>query len=253
MKVLGSFVIAFSMYSRIPMPSVEWTKERMNYALCFFPCVGAVIGCLELALCAVCKALNFPYFGKMFPVLLPVIITGGIHMDGLLDVIDARASHGDQEKKLAILKDSHTGAFSIIGCGLYLLLYLAAFSELKTAMLPAYSLIFVLTRALSGLAVVTFPMAKKSGLAAAFSQGAKKGVTVFVMVLYLALSLGGIWYFGGNVTVTAVFFTAGAVFFYYYQMAKKEFGGITGDLAGYFLQICELALVAVLAVVSHFR
>lgn len=36
MNLLGSFVIALSMYSRIPMPQVEWTKERMRYAMCFF-------------------------------------------------------------------------------------------------------------------------------------------------------------------------------------------------------------------------
>ncbi len=41
------------------------------------------------------------------------------------------------------------------------------------------------------------------------------------------------------------------IYWYYFTMAKREFGGITGDLAGYFLQICELALVAGLAVVSH--
>ena len=51
MKLLGSMVIAFSMYSRIPMPRVEWTKERMKYAMCFFPLVGVVQGiCLVLYL-----------------------------------------------------------------------------------------------------------------------------------------------------------------------------------------------------------
>ena len=44
MNLIGSFVIAFSMYSRIPMPRMDWTEERMRYALCFFPLIGAVIG-----------------------------------------------------------------------------------------------------------------------------------------------------------------------------------------------------------------
>ena len=97
MNLLGSFVIAFSMYSHIPMPQVEWTKERMKYAMCFFPLVGAVIGLLELALWSICGAFDFLYFRQILPVALPILITGGFLMDGLLVVIDARASHGETE------------------------------------------------------------------------------------------------------------------------------------------------------------
>ncbi|MEY8353782.1 adenosylcobinamide-GDP ribazoletransferase [Lachnospiraceae bacterium 54-53] len=251
MNLLGSFVIAFSMYSHIPMPQVEWTRERMKYAMCFFPLVGAVIGLLELLLWRFCAAFDYPFFGRILPAALPVLVTGGIHMDGLLDVIDARASYGDKEKKLEILKDPHTGAFAIIGCGVYLLLYLAAFQELRPDMIPAYCLVFVLTRALSGLAVVTFPKAKKSGLAAAFSEAAQKRTVGIVMAGYLAAAEWGIWYLGGAAAAAVTFWLSLFVYLHYYRMAKREFGGITGDLAGYFLQICELALLAGLAAVSH--
>ena len=54
---------------------------------------------------------------------VPIFITGGIHMDGFMDTCDARASYGDREKKLAILKDTHTGAFAVIFGALYLILY----------------------------------------------------------------------------------------------------------------------------------
>lgn len=248
----GSFVIAFSMYSRIPMPQVEWTKERMKYALCFFPLIGAVIGLLQMAVRLLSDALGFPLFGQLFPVVLPVLITGGIHMDGLLDVIDARASHMDTKKKLEILKDPHTGAFAMIGGGVYLLLYVMAFGEMKPGMIPAYGMIFMLTRALSGLAVVTFPLAKNSGLAASFSNAAHKRTVGTVMMVYVLAAELLIWYLGGFIAAAVSFFVSILVYIYYYTMAKREFGGITGDLAGYFLQLCELALVAGLAAVSHF-
>ncbi|MCD8323673.1 MAG: adenosylcobinamide-GDP ribazoletransferase, partial [Clostridiales bacterium] len=38
--------VAFSMYSKIPVPQIKWTKENMRYALCFFPLVGVVTGAL---------------------------------------------------------------------------------------------------------------------------------------------------------------------------------------------------------------
>ena len=43
-RIWNSFKIAFSMYSRIPMPRSEWTDENKSYAMCFFPWIGAVIG-----------------------------------------------------------------------------------------------------------------------------------------------------------------------------------------------------------------
>ncbi|MDR0925293.1 MAG: adenosylcobinamide-GDP ribazoletransferase [Hungatella sp.] len=251
MNLFGSLVIAFSMYSRIPMPQMEWTKERMKYVMCFFPFIGVVIGLLEFAAVLGCNALGFRYFGQILPVVIPILVTGGIHMDGFLDVVDARSSHGDRKKKLEILKDPHTGAFAIIGCGVYLVLYLAAFLEMRPVMIPAYCLTFVVTRALSGLSVVTFPMAKESGLAASFSGAAQKRAVAITMVMYLAAAGWGIWHLGGMLSAAVGLSISLLVYWYYYAMAKREFGGITGDLAGYFLQICELALVAGLAVVSH--
>lgn len=247
----GSFCIAFSMYSRIPMPYVEWTQGRMKYAMCFFPIVGAVIGILELAVIVLCQSLHLSFLGKLLPVVLPILVSGGIHMDGFLDVIDAKSSHRDREKKLEILKDPHTGAFAIIGCGVYLILYLGAFGEIGASGFSSYCLIFFITRALSGLSVVTFPMAKKSGLAAAFSDGAQKRTTSFVMTWYLGAGAVCAWILGGVIMALVMAAVSALVFWYYYSMSKREFGGITGDLAGYFLQVCELALTAAVAFVSR--
>ncbi|MBE5979779.1 MAG: adenosylcobinamide-GDP ribazoletransferase [Paenibacillaceae bacterium] len=253
MNLPGSMMIAFSMYSRIPVPQVQWTKERMKYAMCFFPLIGAVIGLMEYGAILLFRTMGFPFLAQILPVVIPVAVTGGIHMDGLLDVIDAKSSHGETEKKLEILKDPHTGAFAIIGCGIYFLLYLAFFMEMRPVMIPAFCITFVITRALSGLSVVTFPMAKKSGLAAAFSDGAHKRVVGTVMVLYLIISLLAVWLLTGAPAVSGVFAISFVVFLYYYHMSKREFGGITGDLAGYFLQVLELALVMGLAILSHMK
>ena len=136
--LLESFVIAFSMYSRIPMPFVEWSGRGMKYAFCFFPLIGVVIGaCVSAFAWAAERAglgvLAFALLGTA----IPLLITGGIHMDGFLDVTDARSSFQSRERKLEILKDPHAGAFAIVGCGVYLLLYAAAFSELRGNDFPA--------------------------------------------------------------------------------------------------------------------
>ncbi|HEX3021692.1 MAG TPA: adenosylcobinamide-GDP ribazoletransferase, partial [Lachnospiraceae bacterium] len=169
--MIQSFIIAFSMYSKIPMPRVEWNEKNMKYSMCFFPLVGLVLG-------AICYAVaTLLYRGELTSLsiasimtVLPIAVTGGIHVDGLLDTIDALHSYGDREKKLAILKDPHTGAFAIIGACCYFILNLGVWSEMPKETLPVIAISYVLTRALSGFSIVTFPLAKSSGLAATFQD-----------------------------------------------------------------------------------
>lgn len=252
--VFESFVIAFSMYSRIPMPFIEWSERGMKYAFCFFPLIGAVIGaCVNGFAWAAARAglgsLAFALLGTA----IPLLITGGIHMDGFLDVTDARSSFQSRERKLEILKDPHAGAFAIAGCGVYLLLYAAAFSELKESAFPSIAGIYVMTRALSGLSVLCFPKARKDGLAAAFAKGTGSGTPVvkLVLVLWLLAGAGFVFFTSGAVNAVALSAAAAAAFFWYHHMAMHEFGGTTGDLAGYFLQTAELVMMAALAVCSH--
>lgn len=248
MKLLGSMVIAFSMYSRVPMPRVEWTKERMKYAMCFFPLVGVVQGICLAVFAWLMQNLKMEQLYQVGGVVLPVLLNGGIHMDGFLDVTDAKSSYGDREKKLEILKDPHTGAFAIIGGCVYFLIYYGAFGELPVEFAASMGGIYVLTRALSGLSVVAFPKAKNSGLAAAFSDEAQKQAVVVCMAGYLILATVFLAWTAGIFAGGVCLFAAALVYGYYYQMSVKNFGGITGDLAGYFLQVCELVLLLVLAI-----
>lgn len=252
MKYINACIIAFAMYSKIPMPKADWNKENMKYAMCFFPWVGAVIGaCFYL----------WGHFAGQIPVgqtlyavvltLLPVLITGGIHLDGLLDTADALSSYQPKERRLEILKDSHAGAFAIIiGC-MYFLAYFGFASELleiaETEGLEVVAAGFFFSRCLSGFAVTAFPCAKGSGLVATFANGADKkragiillveGVLAAVFLLWLSIPLGA-----------AAIVAAMLTFLWYYHLSVEKFGGITGDLAGCFLQVCELMMLIAVVV-----
>lgn len=245
---LESFVIAFSMYSRIPMPLMEWTETGMQYALCFFPMIGIVIGAV---VCAFVWISDRAGLGKIavccIGTALPLLITGGIHMDGFLDTTDAHSSFADREKKLEILKDPNTGAFAVIGCGVYLLLYVSAWSELRAGAFPAAGSIYVMTRALSGWSVVGFPKARKNGLASTFASGSRERTVKRTMILWWILGWTFLVYFAGWIPAVLLAAAELLVFWHYHRMAMKEFGGMTGDLAGYFLQSAELVMYLVLA------
>ncbi len=242
MSIINSFFIALSMYSRIPVPRVNWEKENMRYAMCFFPMIGVVIGAVMYL---VGWLLDKTSVGGLFRgvvfTLIPIIITGGIHMDGFMDTMDALGSWGDREKKLEILKDSHAGAFAILGMGCYLMWSVAVWSELPAEVLRVCGVSFVLSRALSGFSVVTFPAARNSGLLKMFQDGAQKKVVRITMCLYVAAAVIMMAVMNARAMTGAVTGVMIA-FLYYIVVSRKQFGGVTGDLAGFFLETAELAM-----------
>lgn len=250
-KLFNSAIIAFSMYSKIPMPMVDWNKENMKYVMCFFPLVGLANAVTLFLWLWICKALSIgTILMGAVATIIPLVITGGIHLDGFCDTIDGLSSHQSCENKLRILQDPNSGAFAIIKCVSYILINFALWSEMpiENKAIISVGLCYVLSRAFSGLSIVTFKMAKTSGLAAAFSDSAQKKNVKITMYIYIAVILLLILLVDiKNFFAVIIAFTS--VFIYYKKMSEKEFGGITGDLAGYFLQIAELsALFAIMLV-----
>ena len=115
MHIIKAMIIAFSTYSKIPMPQFEWKEEDMRYSMCFFPWVGAVIGALVFAWYRIAQKLGFYEWTYVcIATAIPLLVTGGFHVDGYMDTMDAFHSYQPRERKLEILKDAHIGAFSVI-------------------------------------------------------------------------------------------------------------------------------------------
>lgn len=256
--MLKSLVVAFSTYSKIPMPHMEWDEKSMKYSMCWFPFVGVVIGLASTGCFYGLSLLSVgPVLRAVILAVLPVLISGGIHMDGFLDTIDARSSYRSMEERLQILKDSHTGAFAIIYGMMYMLLCVGLFSEITGEQIAFVAVGYVYSRILSGLSVVTFQRAKKDGMLASSARASDKSVK-WILLAELILCMAGMLVMGimaGSVEGTGYALgciAAGlASFFYYRHMAYKWFGGTTGDLAGYFLQVCEGMILAALVVVKY--
>lgn len=249
-QLWNSFKIAFSMYSKIPMPQSEWTRENMRYIMCFYPLIGLVIGGLVWLWGTYGSGLVSSHlFYSIVLLLIPVAVTGGIHLDGLLDTADALNSYQPRERKLEILKDSNAGAFAIIVGICYFLLYLGVCSEVNERSLPVICLGFVFSRGLGAFSIASFPMAKNTGLAATFSDGAQKSTVRATSVLFV-LGSGAAMLVLRPLIGCCVLAGATLEYLYYYKMSQKEFGGITGDLAGFHMQICEL-MIALFAVIGQ--
>lgn len=249
-KIIKAIIVAFSIYSKIPMPRFNWESEDMQYHLCFFPWVGAVIGGVEFLWFVSAQKLSLGNIVFISIALaIPLLITGGFHLDGYMDTCDALHSYQDREKKLEILKDPHIGAFAVICLLIYLLLAAGFLSELgeKNAVIIA-CMNFFLARVCSGISVVTMPSAKKKGMLQTFASTAARKIVLGTLIAEGVLCIIGMLAVNTLMGV-AVIITAAVIYVYYDRMSKKQFGGITGDLAGFFVTVEELAVLIVLAVV----
>ena len=102
--------MAFSTYSRIPMPQVKWEDKNAEYVICFYPLVGLVVGIAEAALLWLIQGTGFPSLVfALLAIAIPILISGGIHLDGLIDTADARHSYLPKEEKLPSKENSHDG------------------------------------------------------------------------------------------------------------------------------------------------
>ena len=82
MHIIKAMIIAFSTYSKIPMPQFEWKEEDMRYSMCFFPWVGAVIGALVFAWYRIAQKLGFHEWTYVcIATAIPLLVTGGFHVD----------------------------------------------------------------------------------------------------------------------------------------------------------------------------
>lgn len=242
MIVLQTIAVAFAMFSAIPVPQFDWNEKNMRYAMCAFPLIGAVCG----ALWYLCGALPLPALVRAGGFcLIPVWVTGGIHLDGYADTCDALSSYGDREKKLEILKDPHCGAFAVIRLCSYFLAYFALCTAVQfTPRIGlCWTLALVLERAFSGLAIASFPLAKNTGLAHTFASAADRKAVRSVLLVLVGLLCVALVLLGGGALVLAALL----VFWRYRVVSDRQFGGITGDLAGWFLQKAELWMLAALA------
>ena len=250
MNILRSIVMAFSMFSRIPMPTVEWKKENMQYMLAVFPLVGCILAGLLFCWHLLSNFLSIS--SVLFAVgmtVIPILYTGGVHLDGFCDTVDALSSHGDIEKRRSILKDPHTGAFAVIFVCVYFLASFGLYSELirNTESVLLICTIPVISRTLSGIAGICFPVYGEQGLLAAFNKSANKLPALIILCVWFAACSSAmviINLFCGIAMIAVSICCTVCI----YRISSKQFGGMSGDLSGFFLQYSELALLAVIIV-----
>lgn len=237
--MLRGFLLCLSTYTRLPLRGMTFNDRDARSSLPCLPLVGLLIGACFYALGRLLLPFS-SFFRAAMLVILPLLLTGGIHMDGFLDTQDALSSWQDKEKKLAILKDVHIGAFALIRGLMYVVALLAAYYETQPKHLLAVSLGFCLSRSLALVMMFSLPSAR-GGMLRTLMDGVNKRLAVMLLAIALPLTAAAFVLSLGQTSLPLIF---GLPLLHWAtrRQLTRHFGGITGDLAGCYVQRVELAV-----------
>lgn len=239
-------LLCFQFFTAIPVKKqLPLTAKSVTAMYASMPFLGLLIGVASICIIQINEHF-FHASTLLLAILLiitSIIITGGLHVDGLIDTGDAFFSYKDQQKRLEILDDPRVGAFGVLTIICALLLKLGFFYEALNR--DVHLLYFIAIPLLARLAMlfyfITMKTAKTTGLAAYFKGLVNAKQLLFICTLFLLVLLGVAIYFGQwTILVLALFMLV--IIVLYRHWTKKNFGGMTGDLLGALYEGTEILL-----------
>ncbi len=254
MNFVKSFFICLSMFSTVPMIQIKWNDKNMKYILYFLPLIGILLGLAEYLLYVVSLYLGLSsILYATLSVAIIVLLTGGIHLDGYADTIDAIFCHGDIKKRRQVLSDAHTGAFAIIYTIIYFLVLFGSFENMysETLSIFMFILIFTVSR-ISILFLITFvPSSVQSGLLYMFSSKENKKSLFIYALLSISILLFLAYILMGYKFMLILLLILVIISIILVKNFNKLFGGISGDLAGFSICIYEIAIILLCSISRH--
>jgi adenosylcobinamide-GDP ribazoletransferase len=240
--VIRSLLAAIGFLTRLPVPASVYGDARAKAgSLAWYPAVGLLLGALLLMFALLLRDTS-PLLASGLVVLLWVVLTGALHLDGLADSADAWiGGMGDREKTLAIMKDPRCGPAGVVALVLALLLKFAALASVDA--MPWVSLLLapMLARASLTTLFLTTPYVRTGGIGAGLTD-APRSACVLALAVSAALCLFCGWS-GVLALVVAIL-----VFAFWRHACLNRLGGFTGDAAGALAEMTEVAVLVALAV-----
>lgn len=236
------FFMAWGMFLSIPCPFPKWREEARPQMIACLPLVGSILGGLWALLAWGARALSCPQEpAALVLAVFPWLCTGFIHLDGFMDVCDAVLSRRDLPERQRILKDSHCGAFAVICMCLLSLAQWVVFCSAEAPALLSLAMLPAVTRGCAGLAVLSLKPMQSSQYAR--SSAKPVGARVCLCVLLTAALALPLVFNGWRGTACLA---AAGVYWLAALSAKRQLGGMSGDVSGFALCLAELAGAAVL-------
>ena len=237
------FLEAVRFLTFIPLPARDASLEEVGRSAAYFPLVGMLLGSILVLADALLGKIWSRLLVSAVLVVLWVILTGGLHLDGLADTVDGlRGGHG-REERLAIMKDSRMGTFGGVAVFCLLVLKLAFVSELSLAWRGRGLLLApTLGRWVMAYGIWAFPSARPGGMGSIFKEHSRLRALALAtaLALVVALLLFHLW---GLAILGSLWLMVALLGW----TLTRALGGLTGDTYG---ALCEISEVLVLAMVA---
>lgn len=229
-KMIRGLILSLQFFTRIPINiSVDFDEKNIRYSIFFMALVGAIVGGLGGAVFYLLAPYN-KLIASFLALLTTIILTGGLHIDGLSDTFDGFLSNRDREETLQIMKDSRIGAFGVISIVLLLIFKLILIISIENLPL-AMTLSFVNSRLVLGIIISYKKVAKPSGLGSLFHNSNPKNLIIISIIIYLmAIASLDLKYI---IPLIVNFIIAE----YISHISYKKIGGLTGDVYGAIIEI----------------
>ncbi|HQP91382.1 MAG TPA: adenosylcobinamide-GDP ribazoletransferase, partial [Candidatus Omnitrophota bacterium] len=168
-----------------------------------------------------------------------IILTGGIHLDGLSDTFDAVAGGRTKEEKLSIMRDPHAGAIGTISMICAILLEAALLSSFNiSSLITALILATTISRWSMVASIFLFKYARSQGKAKTFIEGKKPEFFIFSTAITIIVILSV-----SNLTAILLMVISFITVCLLGKWSSSKLGGITGDILGATNEICEVILL----------
>ena len=244
---MNSFLVGLQFLTRIHIArQTVWTAEDFGRSTRFFPLVGLVLGiCYALAAWLLVYFIGMRTLTAVLLLILPLLLTGGLHADGFMDTADGVFSGRERERKLEIMKDSRVGSFGVVSFVLLMFLQFALLLDMHPFLLvPALFIMPIIGRMAMVLAIACFPYARADGMGKTFADMAdrKTIVTASVMTVVFVLPCG---------LLASVALMLGVLFALFFCRAMTTtLGGVTGDVYGAVTVLTETLVLAIFSLAS---
>jgi adenosylcobinamide-GDP ribazoletransferase len=234
---MSSFLLAVQFLTTLPLKIINFSDKEMAWALVYFPVVGLFLGLILLGLNTLLAILGIsPAATNIILVILLIILTGGMHLDGLADTADAFLSGKAKKEMLEIMRDSHIGVMGVLALISIILLKVSLLSSLSVAAKPvALMLMCILSRWSVILIMYLFPYAREEGKAKLFMQGLNLKIFIVSLIAVLIFSFT-LWGINGLLVLLIVASCAYLIG----KVISRKIGGLTGDTLGATIELVEV-------------
>lgn len=242
---MTGFWSALQFLTVLPTPlKGEVSQKLIGRSIIYFPLIGLLVGAILLGLYYSLIWLLPSSIVFTLIVITLAAITGGHHIDGLIDSLDGVFGGQNREERLAIMRDSKIGAFGVTGIALLLLLKYVSLTW--APVLPTLLLMPTLSRWAMLNAIFFFPYARTEGMGLAFKQGVNWQRLAIATALSLTATLAILQWKG--LVLLAVLWL---IVFGIASFMRSRLGGLTGDNYGAINEIAEGITPALLIILSR--